>query len=536
MSKTLILDHAGQPMRRAGSYADNATPYAGGDPASQELASWQPQLGSPDSDYNSSRDTIVARTRDVNRNSGWGKSALDRQVDNVIGSGWRLSCKPDYEALGLSKEWADSFAKQVEGRWRLFAEDPEFYVDASRNDTFNGLLRIGYKQRFRDGEALAIALWLDNKPNGRYATTIQIVDTDRLSNPNELPDSDRLRAGIEIDDYGAPVAYHFRRAHKADARLSYGKAYQWERVAKELRLTLRGRTVTRQQVIHSYEKDRPNQHRGVSAFVAVLERMKMVDKYDRIELQAAVLNAVLAAYIESHMDHEFLMEALEGQELSKYQQSRAEFHKDRSLKLNGVRIPTLFPGEKIQTIMPSRPATGFEAFERACLRNIAAGLGMSYEQLTQDWSQVNYSSARAALQEIWKSMSSSREDFATKFATPIFLLWLQEAVYRGDIDLPAGAPDFETAKAAYGRCEWIGMGRGYVDPEKEASASNMRMNNLTSTLEKECAEQGLDWREVLAQRAREKSELLRLGLALPDWAAGPSDRQVTRRQQEGNVE
>lgn len=65
---------------------------------------------------------------------------------------------------------------------------------------------------------------------------------------------------------------------------------------------------------------------------------------------------------------------------------------------------------------------------------------------------------------------------------------------------------------AYTRCKWIGPGRGWVDPVKEAQACQIRMDIGLSTLEAECAGQGLDWEEVLEQRAREKAKLTELGL------------------------
>jgi len=76
------------------------------------------------------------------------------------------------------------------------------------------------------------------------------------------------------------------------------------------------------------------------------------------------------------------------------------------------------------------------------------------------------------------------------------------------------APDFYENKYAYTRCKWIGPGRGWVDPVKEAQACQIRMEIGLSTLENECASQGLDWEEVLEQRAREKAKLVELGLIL----------------------
>ena len=90
----------------------------------------------------------------------------------------------------------------------------------------------------------------------------------------------------------------------------------------------------------------------------------------------------------------------------------------------------------------------------------------------------------------------------------MFELWLEEAVHLGMIE----APDFYDNKAAYCRCRWIGPGRGWIDPTKEAEAASIRMDYNLSTLEAECAEQGLDWEEVLEQRATEKSRMAALGL------------------------
>ena len=78
------------------------------------------------------------------------------------------------------------------------------------------------------------------------------------------------------------------------------------------------------------------------------------------------------------------------------------------------------------------------------------------------------------------------------------------------------APDFYERRPAWTRCKWIGPGRGWVDPVKEVKAAQLRMQIGLSTLEDECASQGLDWEEVLEQLAREKSKILELGLSIND--------------------
>jgi hypothetical protein len=56
-------------------------------------------------------------------------------------------------------------------------------------------------------------------------------------------------------------------------------------------------------------------------------------------------------------------------------------------------------------------------FEQSLLRYIAATLGVSYEQLSRDYTNTNYSSARAAMTETWKFMQARKKLIADRFAT-----------------------------------------------------------------------------------------------------------------------
>jgi capsid protein len=68
-------------------------------------------------------------------------------------------------------------------------------------------------------------------------------------------------------------------------------------------------------------------------------------------------------------------------------------------------------------------------------------------------------------------------------------------------------------------------GRGWVDQVKEAQAAKLRMEIGVSTLESECADQGLDWEDVLEQRKRERDRMEELGL-LTDFVVAGSDLGV----------
>ncbi|MBU6246458.1 MAG: phage portal protein [Xanthomonadaceae bacterium] len=500
----------------------------------QEMGDWFPLIRSPDDEINLYRDTVVARARDLHRNDGWAKGGINRILDSAIGLQFRLAAKPDWKTLrrvdkAFDDVWAEEFATEAQVAWADYAEDVNRWADGSRHHTMTQMFRLALAHKLIDGDALGVMLWLPENigpGRARYATALQIIDPDRLSNPLEQVDTAHFRNGVEINDLGAAQAYHIRRAHQYDMYNAM-EAEIWDRVPRE---TDWGRPI----VVHDFETDRAGQSRGISVLASVMPRFKMLTRYDGAEVQAALLQTILSFFIESPYAQDDVRNALEGGDgdLRWYQEQRLAFHDQNPITAGGVRIPKLFPGEKMAGVTATRPHSNFDAFEHAVLRNIAAGLGISAEQLTQNWSKVNYSSARAALLESWKTLIRRRTDFALGFATPVYASWLEEAV---ETRLRAAMPRryaaiFAEHRTAFARCRWLGPGRGWVDPLKERQGAVLGLDAGFSTLEKECAEQGEDWEDNLEQRARELRRMRKLGIPLPDWT-GDEPAQKTIRPQ-----
>jgi lambda family phage portal protein len=324
-----------------------------------------------------------------------------------------------------------------------------------------------------------------------------------------------MRGGVEVDDYGVPIAYHIREAHQYDT-YNATESMVWLRIEREDPDGWR-------RVIHDFERDRAGQNRGIGVFTPVLAHAKMLARYYGVELQAATVATIFGTYVTSPYDPAMIEAAMDSdggeQEMGYYQDLRADWAKERPAMLNGVRVPTLAPGEEIKQVAAAHPHSGFGEFAHEMLRSIAAALGVSAEQITQDWSRTNYSSARAAMLESWKTLSRRSADFKVGTATPLYACWLQEAMENGHLDdvLPRNAPSYLEAATEYSRCDWLGVGRGYVDVTKEAAGAVMRMDGGLSTLRDEAKEQGRDWEEVLHQRALEVKMFKELGLPLPDW-------------------
>ncbi|MPW16915.1 phage portal protein [Paraburkholderia sp. CNPSo 3157] len=520
---------SGAPLAIPGSVAQpygSAYPYEASRVDTPEMGNWYPVIRSPDSEINYWRDRMVARARDLARNDGWASGGITRILDNTVGAHLRLSSNPDWQYLRLfSKKfdavWADEFRKAVEALWRVYSEDLGHWNDVSRQLTASQQMRLALRHKLIDGEDLIVNHWFPDRIGrgaAQYATAFLVVDPDRLSNPFQMVDTKYLRGGVEVDDDGVPIAYHIRKAHQNDT-YNAPQSMEWERVVREDDDGWR-------RVIHDFERDRAGQNRGIGIFTPVLSHTKMLARYYGVELQAATVATIFGTYVTSPYDPAMIEAAMDSdggeQEMGYYQELRADWAKERPAMLNGVRVPTLAPGEEIKQVAAAHPHSGFGEFAHEMLRSIAAALGVSAEQITQDWSKTNYSSARAALLESWKTLNRRSAEFKIGTATPMFATWLQEVMERGDLRsvLPNGAPEFIEASTAYARCGWLGVARGWVDPVKERQGAALGMDIGLSTLRDEAAEQGRDWEEVIAQRAIEIRTFKEHGIPLPDWTGG----------------
>ncbi|WP_409188433.1 phage portal protein [Bradyrhizobium sp. RDM4] len=470
---------------------ETETAHAAASLRARDMQSWHPLRISPDAALLNELDTIVARSDDLARNNGIAAGAERTSVDNVIGP--RFTCKPAPDRVALKKtaDWADGWGREVGSIWSSFANTAWF--DAGDRLTFHSATRLAWRTVVSAGEVLALPLWLTNRQS-RWNTCLQLVDPARLSNPNNGPDSQTMRNGIEIDQYGAPVAYNIRKAHPGDFLGFQVPSWQWERIPAYL-------PFGRQRVIHLFDPERIGQNRGKPFITSVARMFNSFDKLMFEKLRVAVLDAMIFAAIETPLDQETMAEMVGGDKKADFDNTL----KDWRVQMRGGAMIPLPPGTKMNAFAPTRGTSELESFATLMLRHIATGLNMPYELVFKDFSKTNYSSARAALLEGWRFFSSCRQLMTDGWAAPIYELWFEEAVNAGDI--PDCTPaDFYKNRVAWTKANWIAAGRGWVDPVKEATAAQLRIETGMSSLEIEVAElTGRDWRDVLEQRAREQA-------------------------------
>lgn len=474
------------------------------------LSQWRPGLRSANADWLYDRDQVVARARDIARNDGVAGSAVNRRINSAVGYGWRRSCKPDHRALGISYAAAKELGRQMESAWKAFSQGVQRQADAERQLTFGQLLRMSAAHVFQDGEALGLVEWASDEPT-LFKTRLRIVDPDRLSNPNGRPDSPTLAGGIETNAAGVRQRYWIREGHPGDLAGVANLVWRpWEVYAT---------TLGRPQVLHAYDKLRAGQSRGVTRFVTVLKNFRALSRYTDATIEAATINALFLAFVKSNAGPSAVSDAFSADDLGEFAGEREDHYRDNPIDLGGVTMPVLGLDDEVQMQTAARDTSGFDAFTRAILRLIAAALGLTYEELTMDFSQTNYSSARAALLIAWTETLALRGLLEAQIAQPFFVAWLEEAFDIGVLKAPPGAPSFYDAMDAYADGRWVGPGRGTIDPVKEIDAAAAKVEQGMSTLEDMCAElDGSDWEVTAEELAHEIAEYERLGLRHPHLA------------------
>lgn len=390
----------------------SASSFEGASHINRELAMWQPPLRSADAEIIPDKDSLDARALDLQRNDGYIHGAIQGHKDSIVGGFYRLNSKPNFKHLGLDEVWAEEFQEFIESKFSLASESPDNWFDASGQLTFSEMVRLAIGVSMMSGEALSTAEWI-RESNRPFKTAIQMVDPIRLCNPYNDMNSTEWRKGINFSRTGRAMKYSIRYTMPGDM-WDYENQYRWNIVNAR-------KPWGRKQVLHYFEPYRIGQSRGISDMVSILKQSKMVGKYQEIVLQNAVLNATYAATIESDLPPADAFESLGGGQkdpqqawAQNYLESIAAYTgSSKNLHIDGIKIPHMYPGTKLNLMNAGQPGGLGTGFEESLLRNLAAGLGLSYEEFSHDFTKTNYSSARAAMGESTSVFRVARKRWLT---------------------------------------------------------------------------------------------------------------------------
>lgn len=458
------------------------------------LQNWNPFAGDANSDDITDLPTLRGRARDLTRNAPIGGAAVNTVVTNVIGTGLSMQANPDAEVLGWSDEQTAAWKRLVESEWQIWANSTD--CDATRSMNFYGLQSLVLRSMLESGDVIAITPMIKNR--FPYQLALQIIEADRLCNKDRQVDTEKKIAGIAFDENGAAISYDIAKLHPGSFKQT---GQSWTTIDAY------GNN-GRRNVIHLFDRKRPGQVRGLPYLAPVIENLKQITRYSEAELQAAVVSAAFAVFLE--MDADAFSSVFNEEHQNRYLDRVGKWDGTVELDSPGKAVQ-LMPGEKAHSSNLGRPNVNFDPFFLAVATQIATGLDIPREVLLKHFSS-SYSASRAALLDFWRVVRVRRDFMATYFCEPVKQLWLEEAVAIGRIPAPGFFAD-PRLRQAYSRVSWIGDGPGSIDPEKEVNAATKRINAGISTLEKEAAAyDGGDWEANIKQRTKESQMMKEAGL------------------------
>jgi lambda family phage portal protein len=464
--------------------------YTGGRRDRRATSEWRTTSGSADADLLPDLAVLRDRSRDLTRNAPLAAGAVSTVVTNVVGTGLEPQSQIDRDLLGLTDQAADDWQRAVEREWWLWASSTD--CDVTRTQDFCALQDLIFRATLESGDVFIVKRSVE-RPGNPYGLALQVIEADRVTNPDYRQDGDKLpngrlvAGGVEVDRNGAPVAYHVLRNHPGDVTL--GAVPTWDRLAAF------SADSGARLVHHLFRRLRPAQSRGVPYLASVVEPFKQLSRYSDAELMAAVVSSMFTVFVRS--------EAGEGLSAMQPTDETGSLPADEDYKLGNGAILDLTAGESIEIANPGRPNAGFDPFVQSLCRQIGVALELPYEVFVKHF-ESSYSAARAALLEVWKFFRARRDWLASNFCQPVYAAVVDEAVASGRLAANGYFAD-PLIRRAWLEARWIGPPAGQIDPEAEIKAAETRIALGISTGAQTCAEMtGGDIESNIAQLGKEK--------------------------------
>ena len=422
---------------------------------------------------------LRAKSRDLVRRNAWANAALESYVANAIGTG----IKPQSMLTDSTQREA------VQTLWRNWTVE----ADAAGLTDFYGLQAMACRAMLEGGEVLLRLRYRRPEDALSVGLQIQVLEPEHLPvQMNSVAENGNLiRAGIEFDRLGKRVAYHLYRSHPEDGALAPMSGNGDNSTVR----------VDAAEIIHMYRPLRPGQIRGEPWLARALMKLHDLDQYDDAELVRKKTAAMFAGFVTRLAPEDNLL----GEGLSD----------PNGVSMAGMEPGTmqiLEPGEDIKFSQPADVGGSYSEFLRMQFRAVAAAMGVTYEQLTGDLTQVNYSSIRAGLLEFRRRVEALQHCVIVhQLCRPIWQAWMDQAVMEGALNLP-GYANAKTVRRDYQACKWIPQGWQWVDPLKEADAMKAAIRSGLMSRSEAISANGYDAEDVDREIAADNARADGLGL------------------------
>jgi lambda family phage portal protein len=466
---------------------------------SRLTADWVTGSTSADAEIDGSLVRLRNRSRQLVRDNPYARQAIRAIGANVVGRGIRMQARvPMLRGAGRLDQRLNGV---IEGAWARWCR-PSICHAAGRL-SFPEVCRLAVCAMAESGEVF-IRIVPEAFDGGAIPLGLEIIEADYCDEGKSSgPDAqgNEWRMGVKVNRWGRPVSYAFRSRHPGDIVNGIGHEV---------------REVPADEIIHLLITERPGQTRGVPWLSAAVKRLHHLAGYEEAEVVRARASSSLMGFITSSEGELQGDEVYDGERVSNFEPGVFKY---------------LAAGESVTVPQLDAPDGQFEPFLRAMLRAVAAAIGCSYETVSRDFSQSNYSSSRLSLledRENWKTLQDYLIDHLLR---PIFERWMAAGVAAGALSLPG----YDTFPDRYESVRWFPRGWEWVDPAREVAAYKDAVRCGFKTQADVVAAGGADLEDVLQALADERARAQELGLTLDIDAGKVSNAGITQARPPGSI-
>lgn len=418
---------------------------------------WRTGSKSADNEIARAGQRLRDRGRDHVRNTPQGKAIVREIANNLVGTG--IMCVP---RAADERKATQRRTKEIAQLWKRWARS--VHSDQHGLLTFYAQQALAAKTVVMAGEVLIVR----RRTRDKIPLRLMMLEPEYLdvSRDKQEQDGSRISGGIEYDADGMRTAYWLYRQHPSEA------------LSESVRIPAK-------DVAHILDIERPGQSRGVSWMHAVMLRMRDFADYEDAQLLRQKIAACFVAFVQEP----------DGPPADS---STATPVSD---KFEPAAIEKLPVGKSVTFANPPG-VEGYKDYRNGVQHDIAAGAGVTYEQMTGDYSQVNYSSARMGWLAFQRAVEMWRWNMLIPMMCDRVFEWFLEAVQLTGVDIEGV------------ECDWVPPRREMLDPTREVPATRDAVRSGLKSLSEAQRELGYEPDELLDEMAEDYKRLDALGLTL----------------------
>ena len=532
-AKNPIVDMHGKPLTSGlnNQYLASGLSNGAASLTSPSLDGWSWWGGSSDDDITEHLDTVRQRCRDLVLNAPVVAGMINTINTNVVGPGLIPEPTPDAKTLGMTDEQADQWKSNVLQLWEAFAESKD--ADIRRRDNFYEIQQLVHRSVLESGDVFVALPHLDS-PGRRSLVNlrIQVIEADCVCNPDKSEydklgidsDNEDIFGGVGVGLSGEIIAYYVAVKHPLEKRNTLPKSRNYTKQAWQ-RIPVYGEETGRRNMLHIMRSLRPGQRRGVPALSPIVENVKILDRFIKAELQAALVQALFTAAVKTEMPDRAIGEWSP----CANSDPRQEFYEQHGMiQMGAGTIGFLAPGDDIVPVGVTHPSSGFGPFVDHILKTIGAALGLPFEMVVMMFS-TTFSASRAAMNMFNANVRVQRDWLIYDFCQPVWEAFLENMVACGYVEAPGFFSD-PLMRRAYCMAKWAGPADLQIDPKAEADGYAAALGLGAMTYSDIAAKYGADFAQNVVQLAREQGMIDN-----NKWDRTPL-RTSDSRETEGNLD